>query len=166
MKPEFRPHALYGAFVIGLTDNFQYDPFGYSLSRGTAAMRSDTNLIRCGANGLPSGWEMIVQQWRARTSEVLSQPVLDFASTVAVELRYNGSLAAEATLLDLLTRPVRSPEEMQDAPIMLRMREHRSFEARVNIESESARGAFKTYLQGRGAKFWIYLEGQIYTEVY
>ncbi len=144
---------------------YGYNAFSYTLGQpvpGDAsqyATYAHTNLYRAGYSGLPLDWSMKVHALRARTNEVLSQPVLDFASTVHVSFNYNMRPVLDGTLLEFLTKPVPAIAEYKDAQPCLWMKEYQAFECRLSLEHQATTEYFASYLHGRKATFWIYLDG-------
>jgi hypothetical protein len=71
------------------------------------ATKAHTNLPRYGASGLPMGWEHTVDSIYVRASVPLSQPVLDFCATSALEIQVNGRHVLGVPLVELLHTPLR-----------------------------------------------------------
>jgi hypothetical protein len=192
----FRQHSLYGAWVVGPDEGVSTSTLDiYSTSRsqalpgtrasgwnGRPALRIHTNLPRAGDNGLPHDWTMRVFNVRARTSEILTKEVLDFAAVMNVEYRYGGRLIKEATLLELLHAPAHCPDELAPVEMLVEMKHQESYRMIVTPEATAPIEAFHEHLQKttfsqkpknvvgvekwyREATFWIYLDGYLKREV-
>lgn len=187
---EMRGHSFYASFIVRepktkpdyagfsqqdsgyFNHGTRFSPFNTSLYTsllGSVSNRpvlpTHSNMVRPGAMGLPQGWEMYIYQFRARTNEVLSQPVLDFASTVSARFTYNMRPYLDTNLMDLLTMPTYSHDELKarDNNIPIVIREMTEFEFSVTAEQPLEK--FWEYLHGREATFWLYLEGFLRRDV-
>jgi hypothetical protein len=147
---EWSTGAMRSAFVIepwssmGRTDRIPLFSYGRSMPiPGTSitATRAHTNIPRCGDNGLPMGWEMLVGKWRANINVPLDQPVMDWAATVNVAFHYNAKRYAETTLLDLIL----NPEAIGD-PQPIHLRENIGFGVDVEQTDRTTHAALCDWL--------------------
>jgi hypothetical protein len=110
--------SLYSCFIndaesIGGGDR-TFDLFTYMRSQHVAgwshspvvATQVHTNVPRSGGNGLPTGWAMIVDRWRATVNmRFLNDVILDWAAHTSLELFYSARSVATTPLIDILMAP-------------------------------------------------------------
>jgi len=107
-------NSLYSAFVVEPGVKYvNTNLFTYQRSQTLPHSRNNdpardvhTNVPRSMDVGLPMGWIMRADQWRAGCNmRYLVDDVLEWASTISLELRYTGRSIQRTPLSDLLMSP-------------------------------------------------------------
>jgi hypothetical protein len=178
---EWMRHHFYSAFVVSehLADNFNvlahYRPLPMLGAPEECIGRVHSNLLRSSFSGLPRGWEMFVLSWHFSANRPLTEPLLEWASEVAVEFIYNNKRYAQSPLHELLHGELslagddaKVDDQFHLAGIPIWMRENMSFELLVDASSDQARIAKARLiksLDGQRLVVWGYLSGYLKLEV-
>jgi hypothetical protein len=169
-------HSLYSAFVIEVpSGNSTHSLFSYGQgqcvsSTNIIAKNYHTNVPRSSWNGLPMGWMMRVDRWRAGCNlRFLVDPVIEWAAEVVVRFTSAGRTMQLSPLADLLMSPrdVYAPddndfhsvrgarrgnlacERLSLRPSSVILRENISYEVTVEDSSEAAHRMLENYLVER-----------------
>lgn len=153
--------------------------FSYGLSQqivgsSRLATRIHTNVPRAGYSGLPQAWSGVVFGWRA-TTDVDTPEFRRWAMRTLCQFRYNRRVKMEASLFELLRRPIQDEadcsefngfEPPRDSPFMVPIRLDENLEFAVIIESQlKASEEFVNTLK-EDVLIRVHLDGLWHTSLY